>query len=319
LVFSENPGTGRFVARIKPAEELSVEELRRLLIEKRRAERQARLEHYRRSGRVIVVEPQPPANPLENMRSEPSDENATGEEIGTSPRRRQKRRPWLDRLLFIIEIAAVLGLVFVLFNGFSLLRTLNKEVASVLVLPTLTPTPLITAVILPSGHTPPNSPGGVQPNDAEIPENLRPLVQAFASLPVPTPGPEQAIRIQIPALGVDAPIVQGDGWDQLKKGVAQHIGTPNPGSNGNLILSAHNDVFGEIFRDLDKLKTGDQVILFTDQRTFTYIVRQSQIVEPTQTEVMSQTKEAVVTLISCYPYMVDNQRIVITANLQKQP
>ena len=307
------------MARIKPAEELSVEELRRLLIEKRRAERQARLEHFRRSGRVIVVEPQPSANPIENMRTELSDENATDEEIDTSPHRRQKRRPWLDRLLFIIEIAAVLGLAFVLFNGFTLLRTLNKEVASVLVLPTLTPTPLITAVILPSGHTPPNSPGGVQPNDAEIPENLRPLVQALASLPVPTPGPEQAIRIQIPALGVDAPIVQGDGWDQLKKGVAQHIGTPNPGSNGNLILSAHNDVFGEIFRDLDKLKTGDQVILFTDQRTFTYVVRQSQIVEPTQTEVMSQTKEAVVTLISCYPYMVDNQRIVITANLQKQP
>ena len=307
------------MARHKPAEELSVEELRRLLIEKRRAERQTRLEQYRRSGRVILVEPQPAANPLENMRSEPTDESETGEEKTISPRFRHKRHPWLDRLLFIIEIAAVLGLVFVLFNGFTLLRTLNKEVASVLVLPSLTPTPLITAVILPSGHTPPNSPGGVQPNDAEIPVNLRPLVQALASLPVPTPGPEQAVRIQIPALGVDAPIVQGDGWDQLKKGVAQHIGTPNPGSNGNLILSAHNDVFGEIFRDLDKLKTGDQVIMFTNQRTFTYIVRQSQIVEPTQTEVMLQTKEAVVTLISCYPYMVDNQRIVITAYLQKQP
>ncbi len=308
------------MARNKPAEELTVEELRRLLIEKRRAERQTRLEQYRRSGRVILVEPQPSANQFENMHSEPAEESETGEEKAVSPRTRgRKRRPWLDRLLFIIEIAAVLGLVFVLFNGFTLLRTLNKEVASVLVLPTLTPTPLITAVILPSGHTPPNSPGGVQPNDAEIPEHLRPLVQALASLPAPTPGPEQAVRIQIPALGIDAPIVQGDGWEQLKKGVAQHIGTPNPGSGGNLVLSAHNDVFGEIFRDLDKLKTGDQIIMFTNQRTFTYIVRQSQIVEPTQTEVMSQTKEAVVTLISCYPYMVDNQRIVITANLQKQP
>jgi sortase A len=319
LVFTENPGTGKFVARNRPAEELSVEELRRLLIEKRRAERQTRLEHYRRSGRVILVEPQPAANPLENMRSESSSEGEADAEKEIPQRLRRKRSAWLDRLLFIIEIAAVLGLVFVLFNGFTLLRTLNKEVASVLVLPSLTPTPLISAVILPSGHTPPNSPGGAQPNDAEIPVNLRPLVQALASLPVPTPGPEQAVRIQIPALGIDAPIVQGDGWEQLKKGVAQHIGTPNPGSNGNLILSAHDDVFGEIFRDLDKLKTGDQVIMFTNQRTFTYIVRQSQIVEPTQIEVMSQTKEAVVTLISCYPYMVDNQRIVITAYLQKQP
>jgi len=223
------------VARNKPAEELTVEELRRLLIEKRRAERQTRLEQYRRSGRVILVEPQPAANQLDNMHSESTGEedSETGEEKAFSPRLRSKRRPWLDRLLFIIEIAAVLGLVFVLFNGFTLLRTLNKEVAQVLVLPTLTPTPLITAVILPSGHTPPNSPGGVQPNDAEIPEHLRPLVQALASLPVPTPGPEQAVRIQIPALGIDAPIVQGDGWDQLKKGVAQHVGTPNPGSSGS--------------------------------------------------------------------------------------
>ena len=134
------------MARNKPAEELTVEELRRLLIEKRRAERQTRLEQYRRSGRVILVEPQPAANQLDNMRSEPNDESETGEETITSARApRHKRRPWLDRLLFIIEIAAVLGLVFVLFNGFTLLRTLNKEVAQVLVLPTLTPTPLITA------------------------------------------------------------------------------------------------------------------------------------------------------------------------------
>jgi sortase A len=234
------------------------------------------------------------------------------------PVRRQKRRVrWLDRLLFVIEIAAVVGLGFILFNGVTLLRTLNQEVASALVLPTLSPTPLISAIILPSGHTPPNSPGGVQPNEAEIPEHLRPLVQALASLPVPTPGPEQAVRIQIPAIGIDAPVVQGDGWEQLKKGVAQHIGTPNPGSKGNLILSAHNDVFGEIFRDLDKLKPGDQVIMFTNQRTFTYIIRQTQIVEPTQVEVMAQTQEQVVTLISCYPYLVDKQRIVVSAFLQK--
>ena len=116
------------MARNKPAEELTVEELRRLLIEKRRAERQTRLEQYRRSGRVILVEPQPAANQLENMRSAPNDETETGQETATSARPlRHKRRPWLDRLLFIIEIAAVLGLVFVLFNGFTLLRTLKKK------------------------------------------------------------------------------------------------------------------------------------------------------------------------------------------------
>ncbi len=157
----------------------------------------------------------------------------------------------------------------------------------------------------------------MQPNDAEIPEHLRPLVQSLANLPAPTAGPQQAVRIQIPAIGVDHPVVQGDGFDQLKKGVGQSAGTPNPGQDGNVVLSAHNDVFGEIFRHLDRLNPGDEVILFTSQRTYTYIVQQTQVVEPTRVEVMAQTREPVVTLISCYPYMVDDQRIVVSAALQE--
>jgi len=302
------------VARQRSAQDLSVDELRRLLVEKRRAERQTRLEHYRRTGRVIQVTPPPSGG----SGAENELPVALEEESVSTPVRR-KRQPWLDRLLLVVEVLAVLGLIFVLFNGVSVLRTLNQEVSSALELPTLTPTPLITAVVLPSGHTPPNAPGGVQPNEAEIPQHLRPLVQALASLPVPTPGPEQAVRIQIPAIGVDAPVVQGDGWEQLKKGVGQHLGTPNPGQNGNIVVSAHNDVFGEIFRNLDQLKAGDQVLLFTSQRTYTYVVTQSQTVEPTSVEVMNQTREPVITLISCYPYLVDNQRIVITAKLQDQP
>jgi sortase A len=40
------------------------------------------------------------------------------------------------------------------------------------------------------------------------------------------------------------------------------------------------------------------------------------MVEPTQVEVMESTSSPSVTLISCYPYLVDNQRIVVTARLQ---
>jgi sortase A len=141
-------------------------------------------------------------------------------------------------------------------------------------------------------------------------------VQSLASIPLPTPGPEQATRIQIPAIHVDAPVVQGDGWEQLKKGVGQHAGTGDPGKPGNVVLSAHNDIFGEIFRDLDKLEVGDQVILFTNQRAYTYVVSETLIVEPIDVEVMAPSTDPLVTLISCYPYMVDSQRIVIKAQLQ---
>jgi sortase A len=231
-------------------------------------------------------------------------------------RPRSRRRLWLDRGLLLVEIAAVLGLAFVLLNGMNLLRSLNAEVSAMLVQPTLTPTPLVSAVILPSGHTPPTEPGGARFNEDEIPEHLRPLVQSLANIPLPTPSPAHASRIQIAAIGVDAPVVQGDGWEQLKKGVGQHIGSPNPGEKGNLVVSAHNDVFGEIFRDLDRLKPGDEVIISTAQQAYVYVVRQTQIVAPTQVEVMAPTQGAVLSLISCYPYMVDNQRIVVVAELQ---
>jgi sortase A len=299
--------------RSRSIEDLTVEELRHLLIEKQRAERERRLDNFRRTGRVVKVEPRPGHTPLTSLRTDPENEE---ERIDATPRPRSKRRTWVDRILFIVEAAAVLGLVFVVFNGLNIMRDLNQEVAAVLEQPTLTPTPLIKAVVLPSGHTPPNTEGGVRFNDAEIPAHLAPLVQSLADIPVPTPGPQQAVRLQIPAIGVDHPVVQGDGWEQLKKGVGQHIGSPNPGQQGNLVLSAHNDVFGEIFRDLDKLKPGDEIIVFTSQRTFTYSVQQSQIVEPTQVEVMAPSQEPVVTLISCYPYLVDDKRYVITAYLQ---
>jgi len=294
-------------------EDLSAEELRRLLVEKRRASRQDRLERYRRTGRVVLVAPDMDGSSLENLRTGEFDEQADQlSDQPTTPRRKKI----LDGLLLFVELLAVVGLLLLLFNGVSMMRDLNNEVAIALEQPTLTPTPLIVSVVLPSGHTPPTSPEGARPNEAEIPQHLKPLVQSLADIPLPTPGPEQANRIQIPAIGVDAPIVQGDGWEQLKKGVGQHIGSTDPGEKGNVVLSAHNDIFGEIFRDLDRLKPGDEITIFTNQRAYSYVVSDSEIVEPTQVDIMENTSQPTLTLISCYPYLVDDQRIAITSRLQ---
>lgn len=292
-------------------DDLSIEELRRLLVEKRRKVRQERLERFRRTGRVITLASDIPSHTLDHLHTDMlvDSESEKAGQIGLA-------RKILDGALLVIEILAVAGLIFLAISGLEILRDLNAQVSQSLVQPTLTPTPLIVAVVLPSGHTPPNSPGGTTPNEAEIPEHLRPLVQTLASIPIPTPGPQQAVRIQIPAIKVDAPIVQGDGWEQLKKGVGQHIGSANPGEPNNVVLTAHNDIFGEIFRDLDKLKPGDEVILYTNQRSYTYVVTTSEVVEPSRVEVMAPTKQAIVTLISCYPYMVDNRRIVVRAQLK---
>jgi sortase A len=301
------------MARRKAPEDLTVDELRRLLVEKRRGTRKNRLDYFRRTGRVVMVAPDVPADSFDGLSASPvvdTPESAEGD-APVSPRRR-----WMDRILLGVEILAVLGLVGVMWMFFQMWRDFNRESVAALAQPTLTATPLVMAVVLPSGHTPPDARGNTQPNDAEIPEHLRPMVQSLTNLPVPTPGPEQAIRIRIPAMSVDAPVVQGDGWEQLKRGVGQHLGSVNPGQPGNLVLAAHNDVYGELFRFLDKLQPGDQVVVYTQQRQFTYVVTNTEIVEPAQVEVMAATTDATVTLISCYPYLIDNQRIVVFAKLQ---
>lgn len=298
------------MARRKAPEDLSVEELRRLLVEKRRGARKERLEHFRRTGRVVTVAPDLPD--LDEQPSAPVID--TSDSAPAAPA--NPRRKWMDRILLGVEVLAVVGLVGVLLNGLGLLRTLNTEVAAALNPATVTPTPLIMAVVLPSGHVPPDAQGNTRPNEAEIPEHLRPMVQSLANVPIPTAAPDQAIRLQIPSINVDAPIVQGDGWEQLKKGVGQYVGSAAPGTDGNVVLSAHNDVYGEIFRYLDKLAPGDQVIISTRQRQFVYVVDRTVLVEPTAVEVMASTGSPSVTLISCYPYLVDDQRIVVFARLQ---
>jgi len=299
----------------RPVEDLSTAELRRLLMEKQRGDHQERLESFQKTGRVIEITRDLQPSTLHSLHSEYVE--TAGEFHQGQTRTRAKRKTWFDGILLLVEVAAVAGLIFIMYTAFGMLRNLNSEASSVMRQSEITPTPLISAVVLPSGHTPPNSAGGAQPNEAEIPAHLRPAVQSLANIPIPTASPEQATRIQIPAIKVDAPVVQGDGWEQLKKGVGQHIGTVDPGDDGNMVLSAHNDVFGEIFRDLDKLKTGDEIVLFTNARQYVYTVTNTQVVEPTFVEVMGSSGEPIVTLISCYPYLVDNQRIVISAALQK--
>ena len=282
-----------------------------MLIEKRRGARVERLEHFRRTGRVVGMPPEQ----REDMAASAVVETAENlPDLPAAPVSTHRRV--MDGILLGVEVLAVVGLVGVLLSGLGMLRDLNNEVAAALKPATAVPTPLVMAVVLPSGHTPPDAQGNTRPNDAEIPEHLRPMMQSLANLPVPTPSIQQAIRIEIAAIKLDAPVVQGDGWEELKKGVAQHIGSADPGDSGNVVLSAHDDVYGELFRNLDKLQPGDAVMLYTQQKQYVYIVDRTEIVEPTAVEVMASTGAPTVTLISCYPYLVDKQRIVVFARLQ---
>jgi sortase A len=289
----------------RPVDDLSIEEIERVLAEKKRAAREARLARYRATGRAVHV-------PVGETPAKPAARPAY------APRSFIRR--FFDFFLLVIEVGAVVGLVFVLYNGANILRQINQESIKLVApdVPAFTPTPIVSAVVLPSGHTPPDASGFSQFNWAEIPPSLLPLVQSMPQPVVPTQGPSQARRIVIATVDVDAKIVQGDGEEQLKQGVAQHLGTSDPGQAGNLVLSAHNDIYGEIFRRLDEVSPGDEIQIYTASQVYTYVVTRTRIVEPTEVSVMGPTAHPSLTLISCYPYMVDNKRIVVLADLKTQ-
>lgn len=298
-------------------DDYSIEELEALLTKRKLEARESRLQRFRQTGRALSVTKEE----LDTETGKSKEVKESDSDQGSSQFKRnfgRILRSAFNRLLLWVEIAAVFGMLYVFFRGFGMLQMLNREVSEAIQVPSPTPTPLITAIVLPSGHTPPTSPGGPAPNEAEIPVNLRPLVQSYPAIPAPTPGPEHARQIFIEELWSNPqPVVQGDAWEQLKKGVGQHIGSANPGEVGNLVLSAHNDIFGELFRYLDRLKPGDEIKVMTATQEFLYVVTGLRIVDPMDVSVMDPTDKPTITLISCYPYLVDTQRIVIFGELQE--
>jgi sortase A len=136
------------------------------------------------------------------------------------------------------------------------------------------------------------------------------------------PGTETATRVVIPKIAVDAPVVETppqDGvWPVPDWAVGHLTTTPNPGAAGNDALSAHDDIKGELFKRIGELRPGDIVQLYTQHAVYTYVVTSQQTVDPYDTSVLDSTQQATVTLISCTPYWVDTQRIVVQAVLKSQ-
>lgn len=236
---------------------------------------------------------------------------------------------FVDRSLLLIEVAAVVGLIALGVALLGSLDTLRTETASaqqaaeaqrIATIPTLEPTPQLRLanVVLPGGHTPPID-GRTQFNFSEIPDHLHAQLANQVFLPPDIARPEitddTPLRVIIPDIGVDHSIVQGVDWNALQQGVGQLPNGITPDdATGNVVLAAHNDIYGEIFRHLDDLAIGTQFQIQTRSGIYTYTVRDKQIVDPDAVHVMESQGRPMATLISCYPYQVNNQRIVIFAD-----
>jgi sortase A len=106
-------------------------------------------------------------------------------------------------------------------------------------------------------------------------------------------------RLEIPGIGLSVVVLEGDDAHTLRLGAGQVPGTALPGEGGNMAIAAHRDTF---FRPLRNIHTGAVIRFTTRNESLVYEVESTEIVTPSQVEVLNATAEPTLTLIACYPF-----------------
>ena len=100
-------------------------------------------------------------------------------------------------------------------------------------------------------------------------------------------------------------------WDvsELENEAAHLGGTAQPGQSGNAVLSGHVTLrrgWGP-FIHLERLKSGDTVIVYAGDQTFTYRVVDTKHVLPDDVSVTYPTFAPTLTLITCTTWDADTR------------
>ena len=170
----------------------------------------------------------------------------------------------------------------------------------------------------------------VGPSTPEV--RLQPVVEAPPTAPEAAPaarkGPidvpadpyaSEAIveigRLEIPKLGVAQRLMEGVTLRNIDLGPSHWPGTALPGDAGNMVVAGHRVTHSRPFRNLDRLGTGDQILVTASGRRATYQVASSFVVTPDRTDIANPTGSPTLTLFACHPPGSARQRYVVRAEL----
>mgnify|MGYP000016954990 FL=1 len=105
-------------------------------------------------------------------------------------------------------------------------------------------------------------------------------------------------RIEIPKIGLNAPIKEGTTPEILLEAVGHFTETTK--DKGNVGLAAHNRGYEcNFFERIKELKKGDKIIYKTANKTRTYLVETNTVIKQTNWNYLEPTKNNRITLITC--------------------
>ncbi len=147
--------------------------------------------------------------------------------------------------------------------------------------------------------------------------------------------PEVPVRIQIPSINLDAPVIPAPvnfeklagkefmQWlvpDQYASG--WHTTSAMLGETGNTVLNGHHNAFGEVFVSLVDTNIGDIIWVESENSRFSYQIT-NKIIVPEKYEQLDvrmnnaqwilPTIDERLTLITCWPYETNTHRLIVVA------
>ena len=153
--------------------------------------------------------------------------------------------------------------------------------------------------------------------DARGQTTYRHLATAVAS---PSPPPANvANQLVIPAMLYDQPIIEGPTIRALHYGPWRLPTGSSPDKGGNTVIAGHRFTYTNprgTFYSLDKVKVGDEIALYWQNRKYRYTVTTTEVVLPTDVGVIAPTAQPQLTLFTCTPLWSPKNRLVVIARLE---
>ncbi len=162
---------------------------------------------------------------------------------------------------------------------------------------------------------------------------------AAAEIEPPAPdispvAPAPLTRIVADSIGLDSPVVEV-GWKEIVQNGQQinvwivadyaagwHKNSMLPAQGGNIVLSGHHNIKGEVFRYIVDLEPGAIISLYMGDQQFDYAVADKFIVkdkgEPEEVRRANARwigpfNEERLTLVTCWPYTNNTHRVIVIA------
>lgn len=145
-----------------------------------------------------------------------------------------------------------------------------------------------------------------------------------APQPLAPPPGHAVARLYIPKLGRHWVVVEGVELDDIRYAPGRYPTGAMPGEVGNFAIAGHRNP--ATFWDLDRVVSGDMIVVETRDTWYIYQVYRNHIVKPSSVEVVAPVpgepgatpERAVLTLTTCNPKWDNYERLIVHAELVDQ-